>query len=154
MLTSWHWVYLTDFASFKPTYIPEDDISDWSYFFKTSGRTCYLAPERFCSKIPTDKKDLEPAMDVFSLGCVIAELFLEETVFDLSKLIQYKKGKFDPSSVIGTISDEGIRRMITDCIQLEPENRPSIQKLIDNWFSFFSFFYHVNFLFFEKVYCL
>ncbi len=42
-------IYVTDFASsFKPTFLPLDDPSDFSFFFDTSGRrTCYLAPERF-----------------------------------------------------------------------------------------------------------
>lgn len=46
LVTSWNWVYLADFASFKPTYIPYDDPSDFSFFFDTGGRRlCYLAPE-------------------------------------------------------------------------------------------------------------
>jgi serine/threonine protein kinase len=46
LVTSWNWLYLTDFASFKPTYIPDDDPSDFSFFFDTGGRRrCYLAPE-------------------------------------------------------------------------------------------------------------
>lgn len=46
LVTSWNWLYLADFASFKPTYIPDDDPSDFSFFFDTGGRRrCYLAPE-------------------------------------------------------------------------------------------------------------
>lgn len=46
LVTSWSWLYLTDFASFKPTYIPDYDPSDFSFFFDTGGRRrCYLAPE-------------------------------------------------------------------------------------------------------------
>lgn len=46
LVTSWNWLYLADFASFKPTYIPYDDPSDFSFFFDTGGRRlCYLAPE-------------------------------------------------------------------------------------------------------------
>lgn len=38
---------LSDFASFKPTYLPEDNPADYTYFFDTSRRrTCYIAPER------------------------------------------------------------------------------------------------------------
>ena len=48
MVTSWNWVMLTDFATFKPTALPEDNPADFSYFFDTSRRrTCYIAPERF-----------------------------------------------------------------------------------------------------------
>ena len=38
MVTSWRWVYLTDFATYKPTYIPADDpagepLSTLRYFY-------------------------------------------------------------------------------------------------------------------------
>ena len=36
MISSWNWVILTDFASFKPTYLPEDNPAEFSYFFDTS----------------------------------------------------------------------------------------------------------------------
>ncbi|KAK2713038.1 hypothetical protein QYM36_011666, partial [Artemia franciscana] len=46
MLTSFSWVLLTDFASYKPAYIPEDNPTDFTYFFDTSRRrVCYIAPE-------------------------------------------------------------------------------------------------------------
>ena len=48
MVTSWLWVFLADFASFKPTFLPLDNPADFAYFFDTSGkRKCYIAPERF-----------------------------------------------------------------------------------------------------------
>lgn len=47
LVTSWLWLLLTDFASFKPAFLPEDNPADFSYFFDTSRRrTCYIAPER------------------------------------------------------------------------------------------------------------
>ena len=52
MITSWNWVMLTDFASFKPTFLPEDNPADFNYFFDTSRRrTCYIAPERFRTRV-------------------------------------------------------------------------------------------------------
>eukprot|EP00252_Welwitschia_mirabilis_P026188 TRINITY_DN8476_c0_g1_i2.p1 TRINITY_DN8476_c0_g1~~TRINITY_DN8476_c0_g1_i2.p1 ORF type:complete len:265 (+),score=34.24 TRINITY_DN8476_c0_g1_i2:263-1057(+) len=101
LVTSWNWVYLADYASFKPTYIPDDDPSDFSFYFDTGGRRrCYLAPERFCE--PGALEDhgnatLRPSMDIFSLGCVIAELFLEgQSLFELSQLLAYRRGQYDP----------------------------------------------------------
>ncbi|VVC93436.1 unnamed protein product, partial [Leptidea sinapis] len=35
MVTSWLWVLLTDIASFKPTFLPDDNPADFSYFFDT-----------------------------------------------------------------------------------------------------------------------
>lgn len=78
MVTSWNWILLTDFASFKPSYLPEDNPADYSYFFDTSRRrTCYIAPERFNSEFSSGstlfeeglvKGDLTPGMDIFSAG--------------------------------------------------------------------------------------
>lgn len=88
MVTSWNWVLLTDFASFKPTFLPEDNPADFNYFFDTSRRrTCYIAPERFVdgSMFTTEsdqntplvdltnnnqrsRGELRQAMDIFSAG--------------------------------------------------------------------------------------
>ncbi|XLT09600.1 hypothetical protein HN51_055393 [Arachis hypogaea] len=46
LITSSNWLYLANFTSFKPTYIPYDDPLDFSFFFDTGGRRlCYLAPK-------------------------------------------------------------------------------------------------------------
>lgn len=78
MVTSWNWILLTDFASYKPSYLPEDNPADYSYFFDTSRRrSCYIAPERFNNKLSKGstlfeeglvKGELTPAMDIFSAG--------------------------------------------------------------------------------------
>jgi phosphoinositide-3-kinase regulatory subunit 4 len=98
LVTSWNWAYLTDFACFKPTYLPEDNPADFSFFFDTSlRRVCYVAPERFLTSGDTKVGTVTDAMDVFSLGCVIAELFLEGTpLFSLSQMFKYRKGEYDP----------------------------------------------------------
>ena len=80
LVTSWNWLYLADFSSsYKPSHLPEDNPADFSYYFDTSGRrTCYLAPERFLAAGEKDDgRGVTWAMDIFSAGCVIAELFLE-----------------------------------------------------------------------------
>lgn len=128
LVTSWNWVYITDFASYKPTYLPLDDPSDFSFYFDTSGRrTCYLAPERFYTdegnpKISAKKskllmaeedarKDgkLTEAMDCFSVGCVIAELFMEAPLFTLSQLYKYRAGEVNVDAQLATLEDSGMR---------------------------------------------
>lgn len=129
LVTSWNWVYLSDFASYKPTYLPLDDPSDFSFFFDTSGRrTCYIAPERFYTaatnpeisakkfKLAMDENEgkrdgkVNEAMDCFSAGCVIAELFLEGApLFTLSQLFKYREGEFSVESYLSAIDDEGVR---------------------------------------------
>jgi phosphoinositide-3-kinase regulatory subunit 4 len=50
LVTSWNWILLSDFANFKPTHLPEDDPTDFAYFFDSAmRRSCYIAPERFHS---------------------------------------------------------------------------------------------------------
>ena len=52
LVTSWGWVLLTDFALFKPTFLPEDSPADFNFFFESSNSErkrsscCNLAPER------------------------------------------------------------------------------------------------------------
>uniref|UniRef100_A0A8I6A033 non-specific serine/threonine protein kinase n=1 Tax=Rattus norvegicus TaxID=10116 RepID=A0A8I6A033_RAT len=147
MVTSWNWVLLTDFASFKPTYLPEDNPADFNYFFDTSRRrTCYIAPERFVDggmfateleymRDPSTplvdlnsnqrtRGELKRAMDIFSAGCVIAELFTEGVpLFDLSQLLAYRNGHFFPEQVLNKIEDRSIRELVTQMIQREPGQR-------------------------------
>ncbi|PIN14329.1 WD40 repeat containing protein kinase [Handroanthus impetiginosus] len=153
LVTSWNWLYLADFASFKPTYIPYDDPSDFSFFFDTGGRRrCYVAPERFYehggeTEMSQDAS-LKPSMDIFAVGCVIAELFLEgQPLFELSQLLAYRRGQYDPSQHLEKIPDSGIRKMILHMIQLDPESRCSAESYLQNYAavvfpSYFSPFLH------------
>ena len=138
LVTSWNWLYLSDFsASFKPTTLPEDNPADFSYFFDTAGRrTCYLAPERFLAagETPDPKAQVTWAMDVFSAGCVIAELFLETPIFTLSQLYKYRRGEYDPVAThLNRIADKDVREMVAHMIQLDPESRYSAEEYLDFW---------------------
>ncbi len=146
MVTSWNWILLTDFASFKPTYLPEDNPADFSYFFDTSRRrTCSIAPERFVesswrNEDPSSldltasevkKGDITPAMDIFSAGCVIAELFTEGTPpFDLSQLLSYRTGEYNPSIVLQKIEDLHIRDLVRHMIQRDPASRSTAEEYL------------------------
>ena len=92
LCTSWNFVVLTDFAFYKPTTIPDDDTDDFQYYFDSMGRrACYVAPERFVRREQRreggqdEQQEVEerrrlftltptPQMDIFSLGCTIAEV--------------------------------------------------------------------------------
>ncbi|KAM9782637.1 LOW QUALITY PROTEIN: phosphoinositide 3-kinase regulatory subunit 4 [Neosynchiropus ocellatus] len=151
MVTSWNWVLLTDFASFKPTYLPEDNPADFNYFFDTSRRrTCYIAPERFVdgSMFATEsdqttplvdlhnnnqrsRGELKQAMDIFSAGCVIAELFMEGVpLFDLSQLLAYRKGLFQTDHLLQKIEDCSIRELVAQMVQPEPEKRLTAEEYL------------------------
>ena len=138
LVTSWNWLFLSDFSSsFKPTYLPEDNPADFSYYFDTSGRrTCYLAPERFlkAQHESVGKKGVTWAMDIFSAGCVIAELFLEAPIFSLSQLYKYRRGEYDPVTThLSKIEDKQIRELVSHMIQVEPESRYSADEYLNFW---------------------
>lgn len=73
-------------------------------------------------------------MDVFSVGCVIAELFLEAPIFSLSQLFKYRKGEYDPElGHLSKIEDKDIRELVTHMIQIEPESRYSAEEYLNFW---------------------
>lgn len=97
LISSSLWVQLTDFASFKPTRLPLDNPSCFNFFFDTSRRkSCYVAPERFQNGIDMSEKSLfsyplNHCMDIFSIGCVLCELFSDgRYLFNLAQLLEYK----------------------------------------------------------------
>ncbi|XP_032813676.2 phosphoinositide 3-kinase regulatory subunit 4 [Petromyzon marinus] len=157
MVTSWGWLLLTDPAAFKPVYLPEDNPADFNYFFDTSRRrTCYLAPERFvdggasgaapelvsgenantplvdlAGNNQRQLGELTHAMDVFSAGCVIAELFMEGIPpFDLSQLLAYRKGDFNPQTVLRKIEDDDIRQLVLHMLDRDPTKRRSAKEYL------------------------
>lgn len=151
LVTSFLWVSLGDFASYKPVTLPENNPSDFSYFFDTSRRhCCNMAPERFVEQpvanatepetttearlnYPIDTEELNhltSQMDLFSLGCVLAELFSEDTpnssMFDLGQILMFKKQEYDPSKFVeGSITDPKVRRLIMNLTDLDPGKRNS-----------------------------
>jgi phosphoinositide-3-kinase regulatory subunit 4 len=135
LVTSWNWLYLTDFSSsFKPTNLPEDNPADFSFYFDTSARrTCYLAPERFGTAGGGQdlQIDMNWSMDIFSVGCVIAEIFLEGPIFSLSQIFKYRSGEYSPEHThLNKIEDPEVREMIMSMIQLDPEKRYSAEQYL------------------------
>ncbi|KAI1490584.1 hypothetical protein F5X96DRAFT_635429 [Biscogniauxia mediterranea] len=138
MVTSWNWLYLTDFTgSFKPTRLPDNNPGTYSYFFDLSGRRiCYIAPERFVEHIQSPQalegNQLTWSMDIFSAGCVIAELFLETPIFSLSQMFKYRRGEYDPVILhLSRIPDQGLREMLSSMIQRDPQKRYSAEQYLD-----------------------
>ncbi|KAI0088224.1 hypothetical protein BDY19DRAFT_994141 [Irpex rosettiformis] len=152
LITSWNWLLLSDFAPHKPACLPLDDPADFSFFFDTSGRrTCYIAPERFYSseenpdahkrrgkerQVDEEGKreaKVTEAMECFSAGCVIAELFLEGTpLFSLSQLFKYREGEFNVDTQLNAIDDTGVRTLIKQMIAIDPSSRPTFDSLLHN----------------------
>lgn len=150
LVTSWNWSLLCDFAPFKPVYLPEDNPGTFSFYFDTSQRrSCYLAPERFLSnaeELNVHKEKLTSKMDIFSLGCSIAEIFLEGTpIFTLSQLYKYKRGEYYPN--LNGILDSQVQELVKSMISLNPDDRLSAKQYLENYRSlifpntFYTFMY-------------
>lgn len=148
LITSWNWILLSDFASFKPTYLPEDNPADYSYFFDTSRRrTCYISPERFVKGVATENREnllsdtplhsgnLLPEMDIFSAGCALLELWTEGTgtaPFEFSQLLLYRNGGNDlVNRHLNSIEDENLRNLLASMLSVNPKERKSAEIYLD-----------------------
>ncbi|KUF96077.1 hypothetical protein AM588_10010052 [Phytophthora nicotianae] len=233
MVTSWNWVFLTDFAPFKPTYIPEDDPADYNYYFcaiDATRRGCSVAPERFYGKgsvsmsgatgstpgtgginsmktpdaammlsrmadseVTVEEVDkqilamgmgsatttgnpmqtppltasnssapssysrsrregsLLESMDIFSAGCVIAELFLGgKPLFDLPSLLKYRTGDSEALRYqLKKVGDPRLEELLLHMLQLDPTARLSASGYLAKYTSPSGLFptYFDNFLF-------
>ena len=103
-------------------------------------KKCYIAPERFVSKstplssLPTK---LTPAMDIFSLGCVLMQLFLNgETAMDLGDLMEYRRinGDISKHSTLGKklnkIESGKMRAAVRNMLHLDPTKRLSASEYL------------------------
>ncbi|KAK8791891.1 hypothetical protein WA158_005268 [Blastocystis sp. Blastoise] len=140
MVTSWGWVLLTDFGYFKPTYLAEDGntFARFTYFFESQGRElCYLAPEhgkKDFSIPPGRDLPLKESMDIFSLGCVLFELFFEsQPLFDLNALMKYRDGEYDPIPAIKKLQNPLLEEMILSMISRNPEERLTASQYLEKY---------------------
>ena len=148
-LTSWNWVVLVDFSSYKArTALPDDDPSEYLYYFQelykhgndTTPREkrCYLAPERFYTPTSHNEdmpvKVMEPAMDIFSAGCVLVETFLNgERALDLGDLMEYRKRKSSQSlqQKLNKIEFSAMRAACKHMMNLDPAERLSASSYME-----------------------
>ena len=176
LCTTWNWLLLTDTNFFKPTFLPADNPADYAFYFETTRRRCYLAPERFytagekektlqaaylasqqqqqhsgmhnshsthslssAAQSPAasnfDPQTVTEAMDVFSAGCCIAELFMGgEPLFDLPQLLSYREGVYNPLPTLqAKVHDADIRDLILHMTQLSPASRFSAKAYLREW---------------------
>lgn len=146
LLTTWNHAYIADFACcHKPLYI--DDISVFRAYFSTSESNCSLAPEKFqpnetTKDLPTKLQELpseivlsQQKMDIFSLGCVIAEAFLKtQPLFTYEQLQLYIKGLYEPSEVVKGIKDLQIQKLVLCLINKDPSKRMKSEEVLKFWF--------------------
>lgn len=71
------------------------------------------------------------AMDVFSLGCVLAELWRDGSpLFSLSQMYRYRTGDYDIRPKLDEIPHTGARDMIARMLELRPLERPTLEQLL------------------------
>ena len=126
LLTSWNWMYLSDVGFYKPSYLAEGDLTSYKLFFSASERpACYLAPEKFVTKGSEEGRTKE--MDLFSLACVIGEIWLDgQYVFTLPELLQYKRTGV--ASKLAQIKEPEVRAMLLEMMSLDPASRKTVSE--------------------------
>eukprot|EP00923_Selenidium_pygospionis_P041936 GHVN01072778.1.p1 GENE.GHVN01072778.1~~GHVN01072778.1.p1 ORF type:complete len:652 (+),score=42.76 GHVN01072778.1:135-2090(+) len=184
MLTSINHLFLVDMATYKPVFLTSEDLRDYSVFFETDSQSaklyrsrCYLAPERFghtrkprkhsevdgtvsCpippsyGSAPLSQLNSRLAMDIYSLGCVLAELFLGGLpILELPQTLEYASTGELPRSAqeaLETLPQELGNVIKTNMLVLSPEERSTAPEILakllsSNFFprSFNSCFYPV-----------
>lgn len=146
VITSWNWVLLTDFAIYKPVSIPEDNPNQFSFYFDTSSRRiCYLAPERFSNDSLSNMDALTKEMDLFSLGCVIAEFYSDgEPAFTLSQIFKYIKGGHQLN--LSNIQNPFVKEIVLLLVTIDPKDRVDSDNILQKYHQtlfpdFFEFLY-------------
>ncbi|KAI0978139.1 hypothetical protein GJ496_003751 [Pomphorhynchus laevis] len=138
LLTSWNKVFLTDFAGYKPTWLPSEDPSVYYYFFVSDQRDCCtVAPERFINFMDIDEgimdtfsKSGQMKMDIFSLGCILYELHAECSLFKLSELLKYRSNgqPIHHDKIKETIDCPILAQLIINMTDLDHSKRPSMKE--------------------------
>ncbi|GME81411.1 unnamed protein product [Ambrosiozyma monospora] len=125
---------------FKPVFLPEGNPSLFSFYFDTSQRhVCYVAPERFVASDDAEVEELNKTngelnwqMDIFSLGCVIAELYLESLpIFTLPQMFKFKRGEYYPN--LDAIDDLNISKMIQSMISSKADDRLTAKEYLTRY---------------------
>ena len=154
LLTTNMSVYLADYAKYKPFYFNSDDfttINNWYSNEYNENKPIYFAPEKITEKQtekleePSDEAKMK--MDIFSIGVVIGQLFLENTFFTRVNLLNYKnKGQGndkDFENKLTKINDnynEGkdventnLVELLRKMLETDPDKRPTISECLKDY---------------------
>ena len=128
----------------------EDQLGEFSTTYETGIQHCTLAPEKFKSvssdslpgnllleNLPRQLMTEMHQMDMFSVGVVLAELFLDgQVIFTYEQLMKYRMHLYDPLPLIAKIEDSAARELVIKLLDHDPESRldsqSALQFYIDN----------------------
>jgi len=99
------------------------------------GTTRYMAPEFMDVDVDTDSDKpvrITPKVDIWSVGCLISELFSNQLPWSIVKndfVLQKKLMEKKPFPIPDEITNEDVREIITKCVEIEPDKRLSAEQL-------------------------
>ena len=131
LMTSKLSVFFSDISVYKPVYLSIEELQSYNNYFYSNpndiNKPCYLSPERFVynSKgIEINKSHLTPEMDIFSLGVVMSEIFLDKTgLFTQLDIISLKNGEISARDKLDGIRDIHTKKMLEQMIDINPKKR-------------------------------
>lgn len=105
------------------------------------GTIFWMAPEVIHNVVENEKQGYSAKVDVWSLGCVILEMFAgrrpwstEEAVGALYKLGSSKQAPPIPDDTVPYVSTLG-KEFLDACFTIDPSERPTARELLDHAFS-------------------
>ena len=155
LLTNNNVLYLSDYAPYKPAYLRSDDFNGYTFYFGSNevdaNKNCYLSPERLTDELDLEKKyKFEKYMDMFSIGVCLAEIFMEENLFNFSKLLSYKRGEYSIQKSLEKIKDKEIESFILKLLDTDYNSRLNSKEALNEFaskicpLSFRSYLIHLN----------
>ena len=120
---------MADLTTYKPVMMMDDDLNRYNMYFGDleNNTRCYLAPERWLTppqtlEDPTNPSQLDPSMDIFSAGCVIAEIICDGLpLFTLPRLQQYRIEAFDlRGELTSRIEDDDVVNLLMSMLNRDP----------------------------------
>ncbi|XP_077212937.1 mitogen-activated protein kinase kinase kinase 1-like [Tasmannia lanceolata] len=116
-------VKLADFGLAKET-------SKLNMLKSCKGSAYWMAPE-----VVNPRKTYQLEADIWSLGCTVLEMLTRQVPYSTLEWTQalFKIGRGEPPSIPTNLSKDA-RDFINQCLQVDPDNRPSASELLDHPF--------------------
>lgn len=130
-----------DFAPYKPLYFAEGRLDEVTLFHPSVLERCYLPPEKINNEraaasykyanIVKEEETLDnlKAMDVYSVGCILLELFVGDAnpLFTYQRMISYRSGDKSALDRLNSVQDKNVRDMIAKMVSIDPKERGSFK---------------------------